>query len=226
MRLRSLQIILWVAAMRRSSLSRQCGGGPQRTTSADSSSSLHACLRTCGQRRPHPHDVPNSAENSCLVFFGFTSCPDVCPTTLSEVAQVMDDLGSDAGSVQPLFISIDPERDRRLGLADYTKAFHPAILGLAGSEAETQAAAASFKIFYEREADTSSPDGYTMAHSPGLYPDRPGWRVATSIHLRHTCGRHPFRPSIEILTHETLPSCRSSDPVRACRHGMRDRDHR
>ncbi|WP_233587013.1 SCO family protein [Pseudorhodobacter sp. E13] len=104
-----------------------------------------------------------------LVFFGFTSCPDVCPTTLSEVAQVMDDLGSDAGSVQPIFISIDPERDRRLGLADYTKAFHPAILGLAGSEEETEAAAASFKIFYEREADSSSPDGYTMAHSSGLY---------------------------------------------------------
>ena len=104
-----------------------------------------------------------------VVFFGFTSCPDVCPTTLSEVAQVMDDLGSDAESVQPIFISIDPERDKRLGLADYTKAFHPAILGLAGSEEETKSAAASFKIFYEREADTSSPDGYTMAHSPGLY---------------------------------------------------------
>jgi protein SCO1/2 len=81
----------------------------------------------------------------------------------------MDDLGSDAESVQPIFISIDPERDKRLGLADYTKAFHPAILGLAGSEEETKSAAASFKIFYEREADTSSPDGYTMAHSPGLY---------------------------------------------------------
>ena len=104
-----------------------------------------------------------------LVFFGFTSCPDVCPTTLAEVAQVMDELGSDAGSVQPIFISIDPERDRRLGLADYTQAFHPAILGLAGSDAETQSTAASFKIFYEREADTLSPDGYTMAHSPGLY---------------------------------------------------------
>ena len=71
--------------------------------------------------------------------------------------------------MQPIFISVDPERDKRLGLGDYTKAFHPAILGLAGSEAETQSAAASFKIFYEREADTSSPDGYTMAHSPGLY---------------------------------------------------------
>lgn len=104
-----------------------------------------------------------------LVFFGFTSCPDICPTTLSEVAQVMDDLGADSACVQPIFISIDPERDRRLSLADYTEAFHPSILGLAGTEAETRAAAASFKIFYDREGDANAPDGYTMSHSPGLF---------------------------------------------------------
>ena len=103
------------------------------------------------------------------IFFGFTRCPDVCPTTLSDVAQVMDDLGADAEKVQPLFVSIDPERDRRLGLAAYTAAFHPAILGLAGTETETQAAADSFKIFYERENDAASLDGYSMAHSPGLF---------------------------------------------------------
>lgn len=104
-----------------------------------------------------------------LVFFGFTNCPDVCPTTLSDVAQVMDDLGADAGKVQPLFISVDPERDRELGLNDFTAAFHPAIIGLAGTDAETRAAAQSFKIFFEREADPTAPDGYTMSHSPGLF---------------------------------------------------------
>ena len=104
-----------------------------------------------------------------LVFFGFTNCPDVCPTTLSEVAQVMDDLGNDAARVQPLFISIDPERDRRLGLAEFTTAFHPSILALAGDAAQTRAAADSFKIFFEREEDPSAPDGYAMSHSPALY---------------------------------------------------------
>lgn len=69
-----------------------------------------------------------------LVFFGFTNCPDVCPTTLAEVAQVMDDLGEEAENVQPLFISVDPERDRRLGLAAFTAAFHPTILGLPGTQ--------------------------------------------------------------------------------------------
>lgn len=104
-----------------------------------------------------------------LVFFGFTNCPDVCPTTLSEVAQVMDDLGADAGKVQPIFISIDPERDRRLGLAAFTQAFHPSIIGLAGDDIATRAAAESFKIFFEREPDPNAPDGYTMSHSPALY---------------------------------------------------------
>jgi protein SCO1/2 len=104
-----------------------------------------------------------------LVFFGFTNCPDVCPTTLSEVAQAMDDLGLDAGKVQPVFISVDPERDRRLGLDAFTQAFHPSILGLAGDEPATRAAAKSFKIFYEREDNQNAPDGYAMSHSPALH---------------------------------------------------------
>lgn len=104
-----------------------------------------------------------------LVFFGFTNCPDVCPTTLAEVAQVMDDLGDQAARVQPIFISIDPERDRRLGLLDYTTAFHPAIIGLAGDNAQTRVAADSFRIHFAREEDAAASDGYTMSHSPALY---------------------------------------------------------
>ena len=109
-----------------------------------------------------------------LVFFGFTNCPDVCPTTLAEVAQVMDELGDDAALVQPLFISIDPERDRRLGLAEFTAAFHPSIIGLAGDDAQTRAAADSFSIYFAREDDAAAPDGYTMSHSPALYLIGPG----------------------------------------------------
>ncbi len=104
-----------------------------------------------------------------LDIFGFTNCPDVCPTTLSEVAQVMDDLGDQAEQVQPLFISVDPERDAGADLAEYTSAFHPSILGLAGSPEATQAAADSFKVFFAREDDAAAPDGYSMAHASALY---------------------------------------------------------
>lgn len=115
------------------------------------------------------HTMADFRGKFSLVFFGFTNCPDVCPTTLSEVAQVMDDLGAEADRVQPLFVSIDPQRDRRQGLTEYVTAFHPAILGLSGSDAATKDAADSFKIFFGREEDPAAPDGYTMSHSPGLY---------------------------------------------------------
>ncbi|MGZ3215086.1 MULTISPECIES: SCO family protein [Paracoccus] len=104
-----------------------------------------------------------------LVFFGFTNCPDVCPTTMAEVAQVMDDLGPEAEDVQPLFISVDPARDRESGLGEYLAAFHPSILGLAGDKAATKSAVNSFKVFGDRQEDASAPGGYTMSHSSSLY---------------------------------------------------------
>ena len=168
MRLRPFQISLWIAAMLATAVfawSRWPAGTPAETAALATFEPSFALadaegkLRTSGEFRGE----------FLLVFFGFTSCPDVCPTTLSEVAQVMDDLGAQADKVQPIFISVDPERDRRLGLSAYTEAFHPSILGLAGTEAETRVAAESFKIFYERETDATTPDGYTMSHSPGLF---------------------------------------------------------
>lgn len=104
-----------------------------------------------------------------LVFFGFTNCPDICPTTMAEVAQVMDDLGPQAENVQPVFISVDPARDRESGLDDYLAAFHPSILGLAGDEVQTRAAVESFKVFADPEKAASAPGGYTMSHSSSLY---------------------------------------------------------
>ncbi|TFL19465.1 SCO family protein [Jannaschia formosa] len=104
-----------------------------------------------------------------LVFFGFTNCPDICPTTLAEIAQVMDDLGPQADAVQPLFISVDSERDRPEALAEYVPQFHPSILGLAGTPEQIEAAAASFKIFYERVPEEAAPDGYTMGHTSQVF---------------------------------------------------------
>ena len=89
-----------------------------------------------------------------LVFFGFANCPDVCPTTLGDIAQAMELLGPDAGKIQPLFISLDPERDSMAILAEYVRAFHPAIVGLTGTAAQIKAAAASYQVFYEKVPPT------------------------------------------------------------------------
>jgi protein SCO1 len=104
-----------------------------------------------------------------MVFFGFTNCPDICPTTLGELAAVMDGLGADAPMVKPLFISIDPERDRVADMAEYVEAFHPAITGLTGTDTDIAAAADNFRAFYGKQEEASAPDGYVMAHTSVVY---------------------------------------------------------
>lgn len=108
-----------------------------------------------------------------LVFFGFTYCPDVCPTTLNQVAQVMDRLGPLASQVQPLFITIDPARDTPPVLAQYTAAFDPRIVGLTGTPDEIAAAAKAYRVYYAKVDQGSD---YTMDHSAILYVMRPDGR--------------------------------------------------
>lgn len=104
-----------------------------------------------------------------LVFFGFTNCPDVCPTTLSEVAAVMDGLGSAVDKVQPIFITIDPERDTPDVLAEYVPLFDAGILGLTGTPEQIAETSTTFPIFFERIEEAAAPDGYTMGHTSHLF---------------------------------------------------------
>ena len=111
-----------------------------------------------------------------LVFFGFTYCPDICPTTLAFMASVLDLLGEEADRVAPLFITVDPERDTVPVMAEFVSAFHPRLVGLTGSAEQVAAAAEEFKVYYEKLEDESAPDGYLMAHSGYIYLMRPGGR--------------------------------------------------
>ena len=104
-----------------------------------------------------------------LVFFGFANCPDVCPTTLSEVAAVMEGLGDDAERLQPIFISVDPERDTPQALAEFVPLFDQRILGLTGTPEQIAATAETFPIYFERIEEASAPDGYTMGHTSHLF---------------------------------------------------------
>jgi protein SCO1/2 len=104
-----------------------------------------------------------------LIFFGFTYCPDVCPTELAKVAATLDLLGPEAERIVPLFITVDPERDTAEALARYTDLFHPAIIGLTGTEAEVAAAARAFRVYYNKVKTGPEPDAYTMDHSAFVY---------------------------------------------------------
>lgn len=105
-----------------------------------------------------------------LIAFGFISCPDVCPTTLLGFRNIIEALGDKAGRLQPLFITVDPERDSASVLSEYTAAFHPTILGLRGSPELLQRAAESFRVRYEKVREPGAAAGiYTMDHSTGMY---------------------------------------------------------
>jgi protein SCO1 len=85
-----------------------------------------------------------------LLYFGFASCPDVCPTDLAQIAQAVRSLGSAADEVQPLFVTLDPERDSPAVLREYAAAFHPRFVALTGSENEIRRVATAFKVFFEK----------------------------------------------------------------------------
>ncbi len=103
-----------------------------------------------------------------LVFFGYSHCPDVCPTELQSMTEVMDKLGSEAAKVAPLFISVDPKRDTPDVLAAYMKNFSPRITGLTGNENEIASAAKAYRVYY-RKAGESGGDDYTVDHSAFVY---------------------------------------------------------
>ncbi len=116
------------------------------------------------------------------LFFGYTQCPDVCPTNLVNMAEVMRQLGPDADRLQVLFVTIDPERDTQALLADYVPAFDPRFVGLFGDPATTQAVAKDFKVFYQKQGDVGG-KAYTVDHSTGTYVFDPQGRLR--LYVRH-----------------------------------------
>jgi len=112
--------------------------------------------------------TPSSFQGKVLlVFFGFTQCPDVCPTALAELAQVMTLLGDRAKQVQVLMISVDPERDTPEVLRAYLSGFDPHFLALTGSAAQIKTAAGAFKAYYAKAP--AAKGSYTMDHSSSFY---------------------------------------------------------
>jgi len=114
-----------------------------------------------------------------LVFFGYTSCPDVCPTDLQVMSRAMDALGEAGDKVQPLFITFDPDRDTPEVMADYVSNFHPRLLGLSGTKEQTLAAANAYDVDVSSTYAANDPTGtgYSMNHSAFTYLSGPDGRV-------------------------------------------------
>lgn len=103
-----------------------------------------------------------------VLFFGYTSCPDICPTMLARLAEVMKALGDDAGRVQVLFVTLDPERDSAERLKDFVPWFHPSFLGLRGDAGQIKAVTEEFRVFSARK-EVAGELGYVLDHSSGAY---------------------------------------------------------
>ena len=114
-----------------------------------------------------------------LVFFGYTYCPDVCPSGLQVISAALDQLGPAADKITPLFISIDPARDTPEKMGAYVKSFHPRLIGLTGSPEETAAAIKNYRVYAKKVPDDRNPADYTMDHSSIVYLMSPAGELIT-----------------------------------------------
>jgi protein SCO1 len=129
-----------------------------------------------------PRTLADFRGKAVTLFFGYTQCPDVCPTNLSTMAEVMRLLGPDADRVQVLFATVDPERDTQALLAQYLPAFDPRFLALRGDAAQTADTAKEFRVFYRKSGDTDGPN-YSVDHSTGTYIFDPAGRLR--LYVKH-----------------------------------------
>ncbi|MCK1643066.1 SCO family protein [Bradyrhizobium sp. 157] len=129
-----------------------------------------------------------------LVYFGFTSCPDSCPTALLEISATLEKLGPDADKLQPLFITVDPQRDTPTVMGNYTQSFDSKIVGLTGTPQQIAAVAQDYGVYYAPRKNGPGADDYVMDHSTYLYlmdaegkfvrgfdADTPGERIAEAV---------------------------------------------
>lgn len=128
-----------------------------------------------------------------VMFFGYTQCPDVCPTNMSTMREVMDRLGPEAGRVQMVFVTVDPERDTPALLAQYVPTFHPSFLGLYTDPATTAATAKEFKVFYVKQPGSTATT-YTVDHTAGSYVFDPKGKLR--LYLKH--GETPERIAADL----------------------------
>lgn len=174
----------WCLALCLSVLLSACGerggslGGSSGSSSGGSSAGGYSAVDITGASYANALELPDPDGRMrrldefkgkvVVVFFGYTQCPDVCPTTLAELAAVRKALGPEGARVQPVFVSVDPQRDTPEVLKAYAQAFGEDVLALRGDEAQTKAAAQAFKVFYAKVPGKTA-DTYTVDHTAGSY---------------------------------------------------------
>lgn len=132
-----------------------------------------------------------------IVFFGYAQCPDVCPGTLAEIAEARQRLGADGAAVQPVFVTVDPERDSAQVLKEYVSGFGGDVVALRGDLAQTQAAAKGFKVYFAKVPARDGSASYTIDHTAGAYVFDKQGRVR--LFLRYGTGTDALTHDLKLL---------------------------
>ena len=143
--------------------------------------------------------IKDFAGKVVVVFFGYTQCPDVCPTSMSELAEVKRALGADGDRLQGIFVTVDPERDTADMLKAYMASFDPSFIALRGTPEQLVAVAKDFKIYFKR-VDGQTPTSYTMDHSAGSYVYDTKGRLR--VYHRYGAGAQSLAADVRALLDE------------------------
>ena len=143
-------------------------GSSARFNGADITGAEYARTLALPDQNGQPRTLADFKGKVTVVFFGYTQCPDACPTTMAELAQVKKLLGKDGERLQGVFVTIDPERDTPQVLKPYMESFDPSFVALRGTPEQTAATAKEFKVFYAKSPG-KTPDSYSMDHTAGSY---------------------------------------------------------
>ncbi len=176
--------------------------GPSSSTSRpafngiDITGAQYARTLSLPDQNGQPRTLADFKGKVVVVFFGYTQCPDVCPTTMVELAQVKKALGKDGERVQGLFVSIDPERDTPAILKAYMASFDSSFVALRGSVEQAQAAAKEFKVFFAKVPGKTE-GNYTMDHTAGSYVFDPSGKVR--LFVRYGAGADALAGDIKAL---------------------------
>jgi protein SCO1/2 len=159
-----------------------CDGGksPPKFSASDITGAEFAKAFTLTDHNGERHSLADFKGKAVLLFFGFTHCPDVCPTTLARAKLALQKLGPDASKVQVLFVSVDPQRDTPEVLKGYVTAFDPSFIGFTGTPEEIKQVAQDFRIIY-RKSEGKGPGDYTVDHSTQTYVYDPQGRLRLYI---------------------------------------------
>jgi len=177
------------------------GGGAQKAPfkAVDITGAEYARELSLTDAEGKPRQLSDFKGKVTLVFFGFTQCPDVCPSTLAELAAVKRELGKDGDRLQGVFVSVDPQRDTPEILKAYMASFDPSFVALRGTPEQTQAAARNFKVFYA-QVPGKTEGSYTVDHTAGTYVFDTQGRVR--LFVRYGSGAEALAHDLKLLLAE------------------------